>query len=93
MIDYLQKRTVYVGTERWIINNASEDVLKELFKQQPLSNDNEELLIIKRSEKILQKYILRYPLSPKAEKLMVDSGKEDAIILYERAYGKIKEGA
>ena len=93
MIDYLQKRTVYVGTERWLIANASKDVLEELFRQQPLAPENEEMLVRMRNEKILQMYIMRYPFSPPAEKLMVDLEKEDTIYLYQKIYGQIKEGA
>lgn len=95
MIDYIEKnQMVYLGTERWIINNASIDVLKALFRQQPLSNENELLLIRTRNESVVKEYIMRYPLTKASEELLVSLQREEALQLYEKMYGKLyKEGA
>lgn len=93
MIDYMKQMTmVYRGTERWLINNASIDVLKELFHQQPLAEENEVLLIKTRSAQIIQEYISRYPLKEQSEELLRNLQKDEAIHLYEKLYGKMKEG-
>lgn len=92
MVEYLKGKTVFVGTERWILENCSNNVLVELFKQQPLTTQNEEQLVRTREEKDIISYILRHSFSPSALKLMVELGKSNAIQQYESIYGKIKEG-
>ena len=96
MISYLvENQMVYLPTERWLIAKGPRSVVEELFRQQPLSIENEGILLRVRDEKVIKSYIMHYPLSPVNESLMLELQREELIQFYEETYGKLrnKEGS